>query len=189
LEHPTVDDVSEPLQDGLEHDHVSPRKLVESPKGAREIVTRPSNDEHNDMREVSADHQDHQQNSACPIDPIDTHDNSDGSLNDTNDVLAGTNTLKLPLEADIVVGVQHTTQAQEEVILQRQEVHPSKNIQHGLDLWERVREYDARSAAEATDGFMPVLTRNKKQKLKVQHLLSKSSSKSRARGDTQLFAQ
>jgi hypothetical protein len=72
--------------------------------------------------------------------------------------------------------------------LQRQEVHPSKNIHHGLYLWERVREYDARSAveaaADASAGFMPVLTRNQKQKLKVQHVLSKKSSKSNARGST-----
>ncbi|KEH16305.1 hypothetical protein MTR_0238s0020 [Medicago truncatula] len=51
----------------------------------------------------------------------------------------------------------------------------------------QVREYDARSAVEAavdaSAGFMPVLTRNQKQKLKVQHVLSKKPSKSRARGD------
>jgi len=64
------------------------------------------------------------------------------------------------------------------VILQKQEVHPSKNIQYGLDLWARVREYDARSAAE---DFMRVLTR--KQKLKVQQVLAKQPTKSRVRGD------
>jgi hypothetical protein len=37
-----TDDVSEPLQDGVEQDHVSPLELEESPKGACEIVTRPS---------------------------------------------------------------------------------------------------------------------------------------------------
>ena len=65
--------------------------------------------------------------------------------------------------------------------LQPQEFHPSKNIQLGLDLWDRVREYDARAAAE---GFMSVLTRNHKQKIKVQQVLAKST-KSRARGDNQ----
>ncbi|RHN50635.1 hypothetical protein MtrunA17_Chr6g0459611 [Medicago truncatula] len=90
---------------------------------------------------------------------------------------------------DALAGQQgmSTDKTQEVGTLQRQEVHPSKNIQHGLDLWERVREYDARSAAEAavdaSAGFMPVLTRNQKQKLKVQHVLSKKPSKSRARGD------
>ena len=63
--------------------------------------------------------------------------------------------------------------------LQPQEFHPSKNIQHGLDLWDRVREYDARAAAE---GFMPVLTRNQKQKIKVQQVLAKPT-KSQARGE------
>jgi len=56
-------------------------------------------------------------------------------------------------------------------------------------LWKRVREYDARSAAETSDGFMPVITRNQKQKLKVQHVLSKQPSKSRAQGDTKPPAQ
>jgi len=176
LEIPTVDDVSELLQDGVEHDHVSPRELVESPKGARESVIRPSPMEHDDTHEVSADFQDHQEISAHPIDPIVTLENSDGSLDGTNNVLAGSNNLKTPLDAEasrVVDGGKHTTQAQKVIILQRQEVHPSKNVQHGLDLWERVREYDVRSAAEATDGFMLVLTRNQKQKLKVQHCWNK----------------
>jgi hypothetical protein len=46
---PTVDDVSEPLQDGVEHDHVSPRELEKSPKGARESVPSPSPVEHADV--------------------------------------------------------------------------------------------------------------------------------------------
>jgi hypothetical protein len=106
---------------------VSPRELEESPKGAREIFPRPPNVEHVGMREVSDDFQDHQANSARP-----SVDNLDGFLKDTIEVLAGTN-----------------AQVQEESVLQRQEVHPSKNIQDGMDLWARVREYDARSAAEA----------------------------------------
>ena len=75
-----------------------------------------------------------------------------------------------------------TTIQEEQVVssLQQQEVHPSKNIQHGLDLWERVREYDKRSAAE---DFMPVLTRKQRQKLKLQQVLSKQPTKTRARGD------
>jgi hypothetical protein len=192
LENPTVSDVTNSLLDSVKHNHVSQRELVESPKGARESVTRPSHVEHDDMHEVSADFQDHQEISACPIDPIVTLENSDGSLNGTNDVLAFSNNLKTPLDAEasrVVDGGKHTAQAQEVVILQRQEVHPSKNIQHGLDLWERVRAYDARSTAEATDGFMPVLTKNQKQKLKVQHVLPKQPSKSRARGDNHPLAK
>ena len=56
----------------------------------------------------------------------------------------------------IVSASMPTTKEQVAVELQQQEVHPSKNIQHGLDLWNRVREYDERSAAE---DFSPVLTR------------------------------
>jgi hypothetical protein len=52
-----------------------------------------------------------------------------------------------------------------------------------LDLWERVREYDARSAAEASEGSMQVLTRNQKQKVKVKQVLNQQPSKPRARGD------
>jgi len=53
LENPTVDEISEPLQDGVEQDHVSPRELEGSPKGAREIVARPSTVGHVEMQEVS----------------------------------------------------------------------------------------------------------------------------------------
>jgi len=62
---------------------------------------------------------------------------------------------------------------------EQQEVHPSMNIQHGLDLWNRVREYDARSAAE---DFSPVLTRKQKQKIKLQRVLAKQSTNTRSRG-------
>jgi len=100
--------------------------------------------------------------------------------------------MKSPMVAEsssVVDGGMPTANEQELVILQRQEVHPSKNIQHGLDLWDRVREYDARSAAETTDNFMSVLTRNQKQKLKVQHVLSTQPPKSHARGDNQSIDQ
>jgi hypothetical protein len=140
LEIPAVDDVSEPLQDGVDHDHVSPWELEKSPKGARESSSRPSPDAH-------------------------------------VDVMVGTQLLTSPAVIESHDGgglAQH-----EEVVLQQQHVHPSKNIQHGLDLWARVREYDARAAAE---GFQPVLTKNKKQKIKVQQILPKST-KSRARGE------
>lgn len=144
--------VSEPLQDGVEQDHVSPRELEESPTGAREIVPRPSILEHVTM-----------------------HEDSDIALKSA--------------EVDqtiFKVGCLPTVSAPEVVGMQRQEVHPSKNIQHGLELWERVREYDARSATEASnssDISLPVLTRNQKQKIKVQHVLSKQTPKPRARGD------
>jgi len=65
--------------------------------------------------------------------------------------------------------------------LQQQEVHPSKNIQHGLDLWDRVREYDERSAVE---DFTTVLTRKQKQKIKLQQVLAKQPTKTHSRGGT-----
>ena len=42
---------------------------------------------------------------------------------------------------------------------------------------------------EGPAGFMPIRTRNQKQKLKVQHVLPKQPSKSRARGDSQQVDQ
>jgi len=77
-------------------------------------------------------------------------------------------------------------EAQEVVVLQQQHVHPSKNIQHGLDLWNRVCEYDARSAAE---DFTSVLTRKQKQKIKLQQVLAKQPPKTCARGDNHQTAQ
>ena len=70
--------------------------------------------------------------------------------------------------------------------LQQQEVHPSKNIQHGLELWERVRQYDERSAVE---DFTSVLTRKQKQKIKLQQVLAKKPPRTRARGDPPSSAQ
>ena len=102
MENPTVDDVSDPVQDDVDHDHVSPRELVESPKGARESVPRSSPDEHDDMHELFAESHGLQENS-----DIVTFENSDGSR-DGNE--------------DLIDGSTHV------VTLQRQEVHPSKNI-------------------------------------------------------------
>jgi len=163
LEIPVVDEGLEPLQDGVEQNHVSPRELEKSPTGAREVVPRPFTDEHVDMQEAAI----------VPTKEI------------AVEVLVDSNLVSTPLVSDSDI---HVDTAQEFVSLQRQEIHPSKNIQHGLDLWERVREYDARTAAEASeypDKFMPVLTRNQKQKLKVQSVLSKQPTKSRTRDDTQ----
>jgi len=160
---PATDDVSKPLQDGVEQDHVSPQELEESPKGAREIVTRPSNVEHDDMQEFPADHE---------VDKV--HDDH-------------TATTMTSLQAANVP----TVTTHEVVVMQRQEVHPSKNIQHGLDLWERVREYDARTTVEAaqSDTSLPILTRNQKQKIKVQQVMSKQPPKSRVRGDNKSIDQ
>jgi hypothetical protein len=79
LQIPTIDDVSEPLQVGVEHDHVSPKELEANPKGAREHVPRPSHVEHEDMHEVEDDSHGHLDSN---IPPIVTTVNSDGSMED-----------------------------------------------------------------------------------------------------------
>jgi len=79
--------------------------------------------------------------------------------------LASPVVVKRSLEASASMTIP---EAQKVVVLQQQHVHPSKNIQHGLDLWDRVR--DERSAAE---DFTPVLTRKQKQKIKLQQVLAK----------------
>jgi hypothetical protein len=107
---------------------------------------------------------------------------SDGSIKDTVDVVVGSQTL----QTDLVTQYANVDLS---MALERQEVHPSKNIQLGVELWERVREYDARSAAEASAGLLPVLTRNQKQKIKMKHVLAPQQSKSRARGDSHSSAQ
>jgi len=91
LENPTVDGVSEPLLDDVDHDHVSPRELMQNPKGARESVTQSSHVKHVDMHEVSAEFQDHSEDfidkdyDARHFDPpVATLENYDGSLVDAN---------------------------------------------------------------------------------------------------------
>jgi len=54
----------------------------------------------------------------------------------------------------------------------------AQEAQHDLDLWDKVREYDERSAAE---DFTPVFTRKQKQKSKLQQVLAKQPPKTRAR--------
>jgi hypothetical protein len=86
------------------------------------------------------------------------------------------------VERSLAVSASMPTTIQEEQVvagLQQQEVHPNKNIQHGLDLWDRVREYDETSTAE---DFTSVLTRKQKQKIKVQQVLAKQPTKTRSRG-------
>jgi hypothetical protein len=52
---------------------------------------------------------------------------------------------------------------QYDIIYFSQHVHISRNIQDGLDLWARIREYDQRMADE---GFTQVLTKAQKQNRK-----------------------
>jgi len=75
------------------------------------------------------------------------------------------------LEAQIIQPLQVTT-------VQQQEAHTSKNIQSGLDLWARIREYDQRTAEE---GFTQVLSKQQKQARKKQ-VLGKPPYNTRTRG-------
>ena len=52
---PTVDDVNAMLSNDVEHNHSSPRELVESPKGSHEHVSHSSPVEHDDVHEVFVD--------------------------------------------------------------------------------------------------------------------------------------
>lgn len=57
-----------------------------------------------------------------------------------DDVHDGSHALKSLVVVEpssVVSGIMPTAKEHEVVILQKQEVHPSKNIQHDLDLWAR----------------------------------------------------
>lgn len=65
-------------------------------------------------------------------------------------------------------------------------MRPTTNIQLGMELWDRAREYDARmanAAPDITDGAQPARTRTQKQKFKVQAVPTQPTSKPRVRGD------
>ena len=64
------------------------------------------------------------------------------------------------------------------------EFRPSKNIQHDLELWDRIQQYDKRAAEE---DITPVLTR--KQKHKIKQVLEKQPPRTCARGDPPPSAQ
>ena len=52
------------------------------------------------------------------------------------------------------------------------EQHSNVNIQHDIELWQRIQDYNQRSVEEP---FTPVLTKKHKQKLKLQWVLGNSS--------------
>jgi len=58
------------------------------------------------------------------------------------------------------------------------QIHP--NIQHDMELWQRVREYD-QCVAEIP--FTPVLSKKQKQKLKQAHVLGKPTYRTRSAGE------
>jgi len=191
---PTVDDVTATLSDDVEHNHLTPRELMESPKGSHEHVPHLSIVEHDDVHEVSVESIQVQTDSL--VEHVDMHSvpqRSPMAECSIDKSLVTHEAVEKPLE-----GTEEDAQADANNILmqnqdvhvaakiQQQEDHPSKNIQHGLDLWDRVRQYDERSAAE---DFTSVLTRKQKQKSKLHQVVGKQSTKTRVRGDHSTNAQ
>jgi len=169
LEIPTVVDVTVMLSDDVEHNHSRPRELVESPRGSHERVPHSSPIEHNEVHEVSVESV--QVQTDIVVEHVDVHSRSCHSL-----------VSPVVVERSLPENTSMPTSIQEEKVvtdLQQQEVHPSKNIQAGLELWERFRQYDERSAVE---DFTSVLTRKQKQRIKLQQVLPKKPTKTRARG-------
>ncbi|RHN78082.1 hypothetical protein MtrunA17_Chr1g0161611 [Medicago truncatula] len=195
LENHVVDDVTPTLSDDVEHNHSRPQELVESPKGAHEHVPHSSIVEHDDVHEVSKESPQVQTENL--VEHVDMHsvpNQSPMAARSIDNYVVSHEAVVISLEgteevvqADVNINVSHN-QEDEHVTaeIQQQEVHPSKNIQHSLDLWERVRQYDERSTVE---DFTPVLTRNQKQKLELQQVLQKQPTKTHGRGNPSTTAQ
>jgi len=183
-----VYDVTVTLSDDVEHNHSTPRELMESPKGSHEHVPYSSIVEHDDVHEVSVESIHVQTDNL--VEHVDVHYVPQRSPMDAcfiDKSLVTHEVVKKPIEGteEVAQAYANNTLTQNQdvhvaVEIQQQEVHPNKNIQHGLDLWARVRQYDERSAAE---DFTPVLRRKKKKKLKLQQVVGKQPTKTRARGD------
>jgi len=194
LENPAVDDVTATLTNDVEHNHSRPRKLVESPKGAHEHVPHSSIVEHDDVHEVSVESTQVQTvNLVEHVDVRSAPNHSPMAAHSIDNYVVPHKAVVISLEgteevvqADVNINVSHSQDEHVVAEIQQQEVHPSKIIQHGLDLWERVRQYDERSAVEH---FTPVLTRKQKQKIKLQQVLQKQPTKTRARGGPSTTAQ
>ena len=90
------------------------------------------------------------------------------------------------VQADVNINVSDNQDEHVAAEIQQQEVHPNKSIQHRLDLWARVHQYDERLVAE---DFTLVLSRKQKQKIKLQQVLPKQPTKTRARGDPSTTAK
>jgi hypothetical protein len=150
-----MDDVPGLLSDEVDHNRSSPRELEESPKGSHESkhnLSSPRELEENPKGHIeSAPHSshviEHQEVHEVSVELVQVQTDT---VVEHDDVHAGSHALKSPVVVEpssVVSGSMPTEKEHEVVILQKQEVH-TMIIQHGLDLWARVREYDARSVAE-----------------------------------------
>jgi len=194
LENPVVNDVAATFSDDVEHSHSRPRELVESPKGDHEHAPHLSTIEHHDVHEVSMESQ--QVLTENSVEHVDVHSvpnqssmaarSIDNFVVSHEAVVISLEEIEEVVQADVNINVSHNQDEHVAAEIQQQEVHPSKNIQHGLDLCEQVCQYDERSALE---DFTPVLTRKQKQNLKLQQVLQKQPTKTCARGDPSTTAQ
>ena len=88
-------------------------------------------------------------------------------------------TMKPPLtDSDPIVATSLAENVSESTSVLEKHINP--RIQHDLDLWKRIKDYDKRIAEEAT--YTPILTRKQKQNLKKQLLDGKQPYHTRAMG-------
>ena len=88
--------------------------------------------------------------------------------------------LDIQSEAHQGTNNQHAeaTSKTSQVPIEKHETHASENIQSGLELWARIREYDQQTA---TEGLTQVLSKKQQQAMKKQ-ALGKPHYKTRAKG-------
>ena len=132
------------------------QELVDSPKGDHEHVPHSSIVENDDVCEVSMESPQVQTENL--VEHVDVHSipnqfpmaarSIDNSVVSREAVVISLEGTEEVVQADVNINVSHNQDEHVATEIQQQEVNPSKNIQHGLDLWERVRQYDAKSAVE-----------------------------------------
>jgi len=116
LENLVVDEVNVTLSDDVEHNRLSPREQVESPKGSYERVSHSSPIENIEVHEVSVESSQVQTDTI--VEKVEVHYGSHSSLASPVVVersLAASASMTIPEEKEVVV-------------LQQQHVHPIKNI-------------------------------------------------------------
>ena len=127
----------------------APESWLRVPK-AHEHVPHSSIVEHDDVHEVSVESSQVQTENL--VEHVDVHsvpNQSPMAARSINNCVVSHDAIVISLEgteevvqADVNINVSHNQDEHVAAEIQQQEVHPSKNIQHGLDLWERVRQYD-----------------------------------------------
>jgi len=111
---------------------------------------------------------------------ISPHTDTAGSTMATSSANVDTDSANVDTDVNLIDSAPHDV-----VPIVQHETHPSKNIQSGLELWARIREYDQRTAAE---GFTQVLSKKQQQAMKKQ-VLEKPHYKTRSKGGDPPTAQ